>query len=185
MKQCLCQMWHKGWVCINQYYYHVLWCLSDNQQCQAHTNASQILWQHFQKQHTPNEMADLLCTSMDHWINCHCIELPQWQLTNKLILLTLTKAFNSQKHIGWDQFFCGWLSKDWMTAIEIYYHEWCPSPAFTSDQWMRMTINAIWTYSMTLWWQRCVSYHGINGILTLEWKQKIQHSEQLRYINKP
>ena len=85
---------------------HVLRYPSNNQ-CQACTNASQILWQHFQKQHTPNVMAELLRTSMDHWINHHCIELPQWQLTNKLILLTLTKAFNSQKQIGWDQFFCG------------------------------------------------------------------------------
>ena len=34
------------------------------------------------------------------------------------------------------------------------------------------TIDVIWTFSMTLWYQRCASYHGMNGIHTLERKRK-------------
>ena len=61
----------------------------------------------------------------------------------------------------------------WLTVINIYYCEWQPGQMFTPDQWMHTTIVAIWTFSMTLWCQQhCASYHGINGIHTLEWKHK-------------
>ena len=96
-------------------------------------------------------MTNFLCDSMDHWINCHCIVPPQWPLLKELIITALTMAFNSQKQIGWDQFFHGQLLKDWLQAIETYYHECQPGSAFTPDQWMQTTIDALWTFSMTLW----------------------------------
>ena len=68
-------------------------------------------------------------------------------------MLTLTMAFNSQKQIGWDQSFCSQLLKDWLMAIETYYHECQPGPTVTPDQWIRTTIDALWTFSMTLWRQ--------------------------------
>ena len=37
---------------------------------------------------------------------------------------------------------------------------------------MRTTIDAIWTFAMTLWCQCCASYHSVNGINTLKWKHK-------------
>jgi hypothetical protein len=37
---------------------------------------------------------------------------------------------------------------------------------------MRTTINAIWTLAMTLWRQRCTTYHGENGTRTKEQRRK-------------
>ena len=37
---------------------------------------------------------------------------------------------------------------------------------------MHTTIDAIRTFSLTLWQQRCDSYHGMNGTHTLEQKCK-------------
>ena len=96
-------------------------------------------------------MTNLLCDSMDHWIHHHCHKPPQWPIIKELIMLTLTMVFNSQKQIGCDQFFCGQLLKDWLMAIETYYHECQPVPTFTPDEWMQTTIDALLTFSMTLW----------------------------------
>ena len=85
----------------------------------------------------------------------------------------LTTAFNSQKRIGWDQFMRGRISLDWKNVISLYYSERRPGNAFTPEQWMRTTIDAIWNFSMTLWRQRCASYHGKNGIDTIERQRKI------------
>jgi hypothetical protein len=87
-------------------------------------------------------------------------------------LLALTTAFQSQHRIGWDQFFRGRIANDWKNAIGIYYHERHPGTAFTPDQWMRTTIDALWKFSMTLWRQRNASLHGENSILTLEKRRK-------------
>ena len=114
----------------------------------------------------------LLCDSMEHWIHHHHITPPLWNPPEELIMTTLTLAFESQKWIGWDQFFRGQLSLDWIKAITIYYCKQQPGSTFTPDHWMCTMIDAIWTFSMTLWHQRCASYHGINGLLTLEWKCK-------------
>ena len=37
---------------------------------------------------------------------------------------------------------------------------------------MHTTIDAIWTFSLTLWCQQCASYHGVNSIHTLKQKCK-------------
>ena len=37
---------------------------------------------------------------------------------------------------------------------------------------MRTTINAIWDFSLTLWHQQCETYHGTQGMNTLECKHK-------------
>ena len=87
-------------------------------------------------------------------------------------MMAITFAFHSQKKIGWDQFFRGRLSMAWINVIDIYYHEWRPGQAFTPDQWMRTTIDALWTFAMTLWHQCCASNHGVDGINTLEQKHK-------------
>ena len=101
---------------------HVLQCLSEAW-FQARTDAFTVLWQHFQKQHTPNVMTNLLCDSMDHWFHHHCIVPPQWPLIEEPIMIKLTMAFISQKQIGWNQFFHSELSKDWLPAIATYYHK--------------------------------------------------------------
>ena len=83
-----------------------------------------------------------------------------------------TLSLTSQKWIGWDQVLCGRLSKDWIHAICIYYNEHKPGIAYNPDHWMRTTINALWTFSMTLWRKHCESYHGLDGIITIERQQK-------------
>ena len=56
---------------------------------------------------------------------------------------------------------------------KIYYHEQQPGYIFTPDEWICTTINAIWTFALTLWCQQCASYHGVNGIHTFEWQCKV------------
>ena len=84
----------------------------------------------------------------------------------------LRNAFESQRKIGWDQFFRGRIAKDWRLAIGIYYRERRPGESFTPDQWMRSTIGALWKFAMTLWRQRNASYHGEKGATTLEKRRK-------------
>ena len=84
----------------------------------------------------------------------------------------LKRAFESQCRIGWDQFFRGRITLCWQAVIANYYHERHPGPAFTPDQWMQTTINAIWDFSLTLWRQRNAAYHGADEALPLERKQK-------------
>ena len=117
-------------------------------------------------------MTELICESMNDWLHPRCIVPPQGHTQDDPIMHALTIAFHSQKRIGWDQFFCGQLSTDWTKVIAIYYCDRCPGNAFTPEQWIWTTIDALWTFSMTLWHQRCAYYHGVNGIITLEWKQK-------------
>ena len=84
----------------------------------------------------------------------------------------LQQAFESQCNIGWDQFFRGHISLGWQTAITLYYHDRHPRTAFTPEQWMRTTINALWDFSLTLWRHRNATYHGIDGAITLKQKHK-------------
>jgi hypothetical protein len=84
----------------------------------------------------------------------------------------ITNAFQSQTRIGWDQFFRGRLTTEWRPAIATYYKERHPGHSFTPEQWMRTTINAIWNFTLTLWRQRCDSYHGNQGTHSLERKRK-------------
>ena len=57
-------------------------------------------------------------------------------------------------------------------VIETYYWDCHPGHIFTPDQWMHTMIDAIWTFSLTLWHQRCESYHSTHGTHTLECKWK-------------
>ena len=68
--------------------------------------AMQIFCAHLNAKHTPTVMTDLICNSMENWIHRHRISLPTWAQTEPF-LTALTAAFNSQKQIGWDQFFRG------------------------------------------------------------------------------
>jgi hypothetical protein len=117
-------------------------------------------------------MANLICDSMTSWINHTRIAPPSWPLHPEPIMQQLTHAFNLQRKIGWDQFFRGRISKDWQHAIHTYYNEWQPGDSFTSDQWMRNTIDAIWKFALTLWRQRNATLHGKDSILTLEKRRK-------------
>ena len=84
----------------------------------------------------------------------------------------ITSAFKSQTQIGWDQFFRGHLTTEWSLVIATYYQERQPGHKFTPEHWMHTTINAIWDFSLTLWHQRCETYHGTQGMNTLERKHK-------------
>ena len=101
---------------------HVLCCPSKHRET-THTAAFTALQTHFQAQHTPTILTNLICKSMKNWIHQQCITPPQWELPTEPIMNAITIAFNSQKHIGWDQFFCRQISLDWKQAISIYYHE--------------------------------------------------------------
>ena len=93
---------------------------------------------------------------------------PTLQNPDDPILQAITDAFHSQCNIGWDQFLRGRIANDWKTAIGIYYHERRLGTAFTPDQWMHTTIDALWKFSMTLWRQRNASLHGENSVLSQE-----------------
>ena len=131
---------------------HVLQCLSDAWD-KTWNEAFKVLCTHFEKQHTPTVLTELLCDSMAHWINWWRIPTPQWTNPDKPILTAITTAFHSQKNFRWDQFFHERLSKAWITGIEIYYWECRPGSIFTPDHWMRTMIEVIWTFSLTLWRQ--------------------------------
>ena len=154
---------------------HVIHCPSKARE-QTRNEAFTVFSTHFQKQQTPSVLTNILCDSMEHWIHCHQIMPPQWNTAEEHIMTAITTAFNSQKQIGWDQFFHGWLSTEWLNVIKIYYHKWRPGYIFSPDQWMWTTIDTLWTFSLTLWCQWCESYHGVNGINTLEQKCKLQLS---------
>ena len=83
---------------------HILNCPRDNRD-QIRTQAFTILCQHFQKQHTPNVMTDLICASMDNWIQRRHIIPPLENTQDEPIMTAIIIAFHSQKRIGWDQFF--------------------------------------------------------------------------------
>ena len=59
-----------------------------------------------------------------------------------------------------------------MDATTLYYQERHRGAAFTPDQGLRTTVDALLTFLMTLWHQRNAAYHGVNDILTLERKRK-------------
>ena len=101
---------------------HILRCPCESR-CTARTNALTTFRQHLTKQHTPNIMASLLCTSMTSWLNCSHIAPPIWTPPDEPIMPQLTAAFKSQCKIGWDHFFRGRIAKDWRPAIQTYYHE--------------------------------------------------------------
>ena len=84
---------------------HVLQCPSKDRSNQC-KEAMQGFHKHLKAKHTPTVMTDLICNSMENWIHCHQISLPTWT-HNEPLLTALTTAFNSQKKIGWDQFFQG------------------------------------------------------------------------------
>jgi hypothetical protein len=56
--------------------------------------------------------------------------------------------------------------------MRLYYTDRQPGVSFTPDHWMRTTIDAIWKFAMTLWRHCCTTYHGDNGALTKEQRQK-------------
>jgi hypothetical protein len=106
------------------------------------------------------------------WTHCQCISPPAWIAPLEPIQQHLQQAFTSQRRIGWDQFFRGRLSRDWQAAIASYYRDRRPGESFTPDKWMRSTIDAIWTFAMTLWRQRNAALHGEDGALTMEQRRK-------------
>jgi hypothetical protein len=140
--------------------------------CNARQEALTIFRQHLSKQHTPDIMANLISECMNSWINRTRISPPTWTTPEEPIMTQLTHAFKAQGKIGWDQFFRGRIAKDWKLAIQTYYKERQPGDSYTSDQWMRTTINAIWKLALTLWRQRNAALHGTNSILTLEKRRK-------------
>ena len=117
-------------------------------------------------------MATLICDSMTSWLDRTRISPPTWIPPEEPIQTQLRNAFKSQSKIGWDQFFRGRITKDWQHAIQTFYSERQPGKSFTPDQWMRTTIDALWTFSLTLWRQRNAALHGPDSALTLKRRRK-------------
>jgi hypothetical protein len=146
---------------------HVLRCPCKTRYT-ARKEAFATFRQHLTKQHTPDIMATLICNSMTSWLERSRISPPTWIPPEEKIMTQLTRAFQSQSKIGWDQFFRGRIAKDWKPAIQSYYHERQPGDSYTPDQWMRTTIDAIWKLALTLWRQRNAALHGPDSATTLE-----------------
>lgn len=117
-------------------------------------------------------MANLLIDNMSNWINWWCISLPDWPTPLEPILQDLTKAFDEQCRVGWDQFFCGCITTSWAHAVHTDYHEQWPSKTSTPEQCIQKMIMALWTFSLTLWHHHNAEHHGENGIISKEWRQK-------------
>ena len=84
----------------------------------------------------------------------------------------MSRAFAAQSKIGWDQFLRGRIATHWKDVIHLYYKDRRPGAQFTPDQWMRTTIDALWTFALTLWRQRNHKLHGHNGELSNEAKRQ-------------
>jgi hypothetical protein len=54
----------------------------------------------------------------------------------------------------------------------MYYNDRHPGPSFTPDQWLRTTIKALWTFSLTIWRARNLEFHGDNGSISQERTRK-------------
>jgi hypothetical protein len=161
---------------------HVLRCPGDARS-QARDAAFNTFRQHLKAQHTPDILANLLCDSMHSWVHRTRITPPTWPTPTEPIMDSITTAFNSQRRIGWDQFFRGRISRAWKDAIRHYYHDRKPGDSFTPDHWMRTTIAGIWKFAMTLWRQRCATYHGEKSALTLEKRRKAAATDATTIYN--
>jgi hypothetical protein len=151
---------------------HVLCCHCEPRSL-ARTAAMVTFKQHLLQQHTPDVMATLICNSMDSWLNRTRVAPPTWEPPLEPIHHNLTRAFESQRRIGWDQFLRGRITLEWRQAIATYYHERRPGPAFTPDQWLRTTIKALWTFSLSIWRARNLELHGENGGTSQERIRKV------------
>ena len=109
---------------------------------------------------------------MERWLEGKRITPPEWTQPEEPIMIAITRAFQTQSRIGWDQLFRGRIATDWHQAIQAYYRERKPGEAFTPDQWMRTTIEEIWIFAMKLWKQRNIDLHGETNEITMERQRK-------------
>jgi hypothetical protein len=126
----------------------------------------------FISHNTPDIMANLLCNSMQCWISRVRIPSPTWHEPLEPIQRLISDAFAAQNKIGWDQFLRGRIALAWQPAISLYYVERKPGERYTPDRWMRTTIDALWTFGLTLWRKRCKELHGEKSEISLEAKRK-------------
>ena len=110
--------------------------------------------------------------------------IQKWLYFREFVMSSIVLIIQNSSKQSWfwiPQFFWGQLSQDWASAIELYYNECKPGPAYTPDQWIHTTINATWNFSMSLWQQWCASYHGVNSLHTLEhkWKSTAQWAKDV------
>ena len=119
---------------------HMLTC-----SCEARHEARTVARIKFQDKlvqlHTPNILMNVICESMDKWIARRPVLPPAWNGPENKIQAEIRLAFNAQSRIGWDQFFRGWIAKDWQISIARFYKEQQPGDSFTPDQWMRTVIR--------------------------------------------
>jgi hypothetical protein len=53
----------------------------------------------------------------------------------------------------------------------------------TKSEWLRTTINALWTFSLTLWCTRNLEYHGENGVISQERTRKVTALQAMAVYN--
>jgi hypothetical protein len=71
---------------------------------------------------------------------------------------SLHRSFQWAKlHLGWDQFLRGRLSKRWK---EAFHQEFLSRNSWNGTLWSSGLINAILTYSLSLWKFRCALLYG-------------------------
>jgi hypothetical protein len=150
---------------------HVICCNCDAR-VTARADAFRVFRDHLTRQRTPDIVADLLCHSMQCWISRERIPKPTWTEPMETIQRLIINAFEAQNKIGWDQFIRGRVATAWKTVISSYYSERRPGESYSPDRWMRTTIDALWTFGLTLWRRRCKELHGEKSELSLEAKRK-------------
>jgi hypothetical protein len=150
---------------------HVLFCTCEAR-VTARADAFRAFRLHLTQQHTPDIMANLLCNSMQCWLSRVRIPSPNWQEPLEPIQRLLSVAFEAQTKIGWDQLLRGRIALAWKPVIALYYVERQPGERYTPDRWMRTTIDALWTFGLTLWRRRCKELHGEKSEISLEAKRE-------------
>jgi hypothetical protein len=136
---------------------HGLTCACEAR-CTARTAAWLILQKKLLQLHTSDILTKLICESTDLWMSRRPLTFPVWHGA-ATIQREICRAFTAQSKIGWDQFLHGRIAKVWQKPIQTYYQFQQPVESFTLEQWMQKLISAaLWTSSLTMWWQWCIKF---------------------------
>lgn len=139
---------------------HILRCIGPTR-CVIRETHLTTLRSLYQTLFTPPDMANVIINALRAWMKSSPIAPLPWQHPHSTTLQKATKrAYTAQSRIGWDQFFCGRLSKYWRLPLIIYHRERRPITHATPTIWLSKTIKAMWDLFTAMWTQRNMDFHG-------------------------
>ena len=75
--------------------------------------------------------------------------------------ILLWEALDEQDALGWDAFFCGYLSRKWREAYEHCLPAGTNDPPAKAEKWVRMMIKGLWKYASASWKHRNDALHKV------------------------